>query len=472
MPKIIENYILETLLGSGQYGKVYKAKNLETSEYFAVKSIKTAHLQKMRLENTIQNELTILKSISSPHIVKFIELKQTPTHYYLIYEYCNGGTLEGHLKAVPTLSENEALSIFGQIVEALRVLVNRGVVHRDLKPSNILFHNGVLKVADFGFARILKKPTEMMETMVGSPLYMAPEILQGKAYDKKSDIWSLGVILYQLIFGRVPFEENSLPALIKKTGNFEKSELFRDKKPSKIVDLLAKMLENDSIKRIDWDAFFKKSHELWENKENKKCSNELGLQFFNMERIKIQYLYEILEEMLKIRLSDDLEVYFAIMEKIWVSAKNVKESINLAREKETRNSENIEIWARIFNMEFEKIDRNCKGFQEEMKSKKQDNNQVYDEVGCQKKLLEYCYLIKERSLEGGIDINLERKMLTHLNMVLEVINLHEFARNYFEFGKSLRNQRYFEILRSYEIESLKNVTTNKLSLYKSKLRKY
>lgn len=470
MPKVIENYLLETLLGSGQYGKVYKAKNIETSEYFAVKSIKTAHLQKMRLENTIQNELTILKSISSPHIVKFLELKQTPTHYYMIYEYCNGGTLEGHLRTVPTLSENEALSIFGQIVEALRVLGNRGVVHRDLKPSNILFHNGVLKVADFGFARILKKPTEMMETMVGSPLYMAPEILQGKAYDKKSDIWSLGVILYQLIFGRVPFEENSLPALIKKTGNFEKSELFRDKKPSKIVDLLAKMLENDPIKRIDWDEFFQNSQELGENKENKKCSN--ALQFFNMERIKIQYLYEILEEMLKMRLSDDLEVYFVLMNKIWVSAKNVKESINLAREKETRNSENIEIWARIFNMEFEKIDRNCKSFHEEMKSKKQGNYQGYDEILCQKKLLEYCNFIKEKSLERGIDTNSERKILTHLNMVLEVINLHEFARNYFEFGKSLRNQRYFEILRSYEIESLKNVTTNKLSLYKSKLRKY
>ena len=472
MPKVIENYLLETLLGSGQYGKVYKAKNLEKSEYFAVKSIKTAHLQKMRLENTIQNELTILKSISSPHIVKFIELKQTPTHYYMIYEYCNGGTLEGHLKAVPTLSENEALSIFGQIVEALRVLGNRGVVHRDLKPSNILFHNGVLKVADFGFARILKKPTEMMETMVGSPLYMAPEILQGKAYDKKSDIWSLGVILYQLIFGRVPFEENSLPALIKRTGNFEKNELFRDKKPSRIVDLLGKMLEKDPIKRIDWDEFFRDCQELGENKENKKCSNDIGLQFFNMERIKIQYLYDILEEMLKMRLTDDLEVYFALMNKIWISAKNVKDSINIASKKENRgNLENIEIWARIFNMEFEKIDRNCKSFHEEMKSKKQDNYQ-YDEIGCQKKLLEYCNLIKEKSSERCIDVNLERKMLTHLNMVLEVINLHEFARNYFEFGKSLRNQRYFEILRSYEIESLKNVTTNKLSLYKSKLRKY
>ena len=87
--KIIDNFLLESILGSGQYGKVYKALNLSTSEYFALKSIKIAHLQKLNLIPSIENEVLTLKSLENPHIIRLFSLKQTSTHYYFLYEYCN-----------------------------------------------------------------------------------------------------------------------------------------------------------------------------------------------------------------------------------------------------------------------------------------------------------------------------------------------------------------------------------------------
>jgi serine/threonine protein kinase len=121
---------------------------------------------------------------------------RTSNNYYLVYEYCNGGTLAEHIKMKKRLTEDEALRIFVQVRAAFEVLSSENILHRDLKPTNILFHNGVIKVADFGFCKELLKDTDMTQTMVGSPIYMAPEVLKGLIYDSRADIWSMGVILY------------------------------------------------------------------------------------------------------------------------------------------------------------------------------------------------------------------------------------------------------------------------------------
>lgn len=149
-----------------------------------------------KLSEFTSNEISILTKISSSHIIKFIEMLRTMNNYYLVYEYCNGGTLAQLLEKRKILKEPEALKIFAQMVEAFRVLVKENILHRDLKPTNILFHDGVIKLADFGFCKELMKETDMTQTMVGSPIYMAPEILKGQIYNCKADVWSMGVVLY------------------------------------------------------------------------------------------------------------------------------------------------------------------------------------------------------------------------------------------------------------------------------------
>lgn len=109
------------------------------------------------------------------------------------------------MKRKKKLKEPEALHIFSQIKDAFACLSAENILHRDLKPANILFHEGIIKIADFGFCKELVREIDMTQTMVGSPIYMAPEVLKGQTYNCKADIWSMGVILFELLFGYCPF---------------------------------------------------------------------------------------------------------------------------------------------------------------------------------------------------------------------------------------------------------------------------
>lgn len=140
---------------------------------------------------------------------------KTTNNFYFVYEYCNGGTLDKLMNKEGPFSEKRALSFFRQMVEAFKVLSKQNIMHRDLKPDNILMHNGMIKLGDFGFCKPLESASEMACTMLGSPIYMAPEVLKGETYNMKADIWSLGVVLFQMVFGKCPFESKSIAKLIK-----------------------------------------------------------------------------------------------------------------------------------------------------------------------------------------------------------------------------------------------------------------
>jgi serine/threonine protein kinase len=112
------------------------------------------------------------------------------------------------------LPEKVALGYYRDLLTAFRSLTRLNIMHRDLKPGNILFHSQVLKLADFGFCKSLQSPKDLTHTMLGSPIYMAPEVLKGEIYTIKADIWSLGVVLYEMLFGFCPFEESSIARLI------------------------------------------------------------------------------------------------------------------------------------------------------------------------------------------------------------------------------------------------------------------
>jgi serine/threonine protein kinase len=137
-------------------------------------------------------------------VVKFIELIQTQNNVYLIYEYCNGGTLEQLIQSQGRLKEQEAVELMRQIIKGMQSVVELNIVHRDLKPQNILFHNQVVKIIDFGFCKPLYNQN-LAKTMLGSPIYMAPEVLKGQEYCRKADIWSLGIILFEMLNGFCPY---------------------------------------------------------------------------------------------------------------------------------------------------------------------------------------------------------------------------------------------------------------------------
>ena len=155
-------------------------------------------------EFTINEIQTLTKINGNPNIIRFVEMLRTTNNVYLIYEYCSGGTLEDVIKKYTFLSEQQALHYFKQIINAFKTLVLHNILHRDLKPTNILLHDDVIKVADFGFCKTLFSANDLTATMVGSPIYMAPEILKGNIYNIKCDIWSMGVVLFEMLFGYCP----------------------------------------------------------------------------------------------------------------------------------------------------------------------------------------------------------------------------------------------------------------------------
>lgn len=274
MNKIIGNYLLSSELGSGQYGNVYLSTTQNGSKY-AIKMISNTKLLKNpRLLSFLQSEIEILTKISHPNIVHLETNFRSQNNFYLVYEYCNGGTLEDYIKYHNNIKEKDALKLFSQILSGFNAIISNKIMHRDLKPSNILFNDGIVKIADFGFCKLLENNNEMAKTMVGSPLYMAPEVLKGLDYDKKADIWSLGVILYEMITGVCPFEDKTIFRLMNK---IEKEELvFPDniEISKKTQELIRKILKINPIERIDLDELLQIVNFEVKN-DNLKNENEI-----------------------------------------------------------------------------------------------------------------------------------------------------------------------------------------------------
>jgi serine/threonine-protein kinase ULK/ATG1 len=159
--------------------------------------------------------MLILTEFTHENVIKLLEMVVEKQEVYIIYEYCEGGTLEDRIP----LPEKDIQHIFLQMVDALLEAEEKGIIHRDLKPANILFKEKKLKIADWGFSRLLQNG-ETTSSFIGSPAYMAPEILRGEEYTLKADVWSLGVAIYETLTGSCPWKSNNISSLcheIKKT---------------------------------------------------------------------------------------------------------------------------------------------------------------------------------------------------------------------------------------------------------------
>jgi serine/threonine protein kinase len=153
--------------------------------------------------------------------------------------------------------EKKALLYFKQLMNAFRSLSANNILHRDIKPDNILIKSGHLKLADFGFCKRMISPDDLTQTVLGSPVYMAPEVLNGDLYNSKADIWSLGVVLFEMLFGFCPFNEGSISDFLHHIDNFRITIPQEINPISSITEgLLRRMLEKDHFRRISWEDLF------------------------------------------------------------------------------------------------------------------------------------------------------------------------------------------------------------------------
>nr|XP_033792759.1 serine/threonine-protein kinase MARK1 isoform X1 [Geotrypetes seraphini] len=209
----IGNYRLLKTIGKGNFAKVKLARHVLTGREVAVKIIDKTQLNPTSLQKLFR-EVRIMKILNHPNIVKLFEVIETEKTLYLIMEYASGGEVFDYLVAHGRMKEKEARAKFRQIVSAVQYCHQKCIVHRDLKAENLLLDGDMnIKIADFGFSNEFTVGSKL-DTFCGSPPYAAPELFQGKKYDgPEVDVWSLGVILYTLVSGSLPFDGQNLKEL-------------------------------------------------------------------------------------------------------------------------------------------------------------------------------------------------------------------------------------------------------------------
>jgi serine/threonine-protein kinase ULK/ATG1 len=213
----------------------------------------------------VNNEINIMNMIKEnthPNVVKCVDTLQTQKCAYIVMELCDSGDLSTIM--TKPIREVCVKSYFAQLINGLRFLHLHNFIHRDLKPRNILLTNNkkILKIADFGFAKIVKEQL-LKEKMCGSPLYMAPEIMNNDIYNNQSDLWSVGLILYEMLYGTHPYEScktlNDLKTVVNTTSIKIPPNKSNINISNECIDLLQKLLQKNVYSRITWEEFFSNS---------------------------------------------------------------------------------------------------------------------------------------------------------------------------------------------------------------------
>ncbi|XP_053474137.1 5'-AMP-activated protein kinase catalytic subunit alpha-1 [Ictalurus furcatus] len=257
----IGHYILGDTLGVGTFGKVKVGQHELTKHQVAVKILNRQKIRSLDVVGKIRREIQNLKLFRHPHIIKLYQVICTPTDIFMVMEYVSGGELFDYICKNGKLDEKESRRLFQQIISAVDYCHRHMVVHRDLKPENVLLDAHMnAKIADFGLSNMMSDG-EFLRTSCGSPNYAAPEVISGRLYaGPEVDIWSSGVILYALLCGTLPFDDDHVPTLFKKIcdGIFFTPQYLN---PS-VISLLKHMLQVDPMKRatikeIREDEWFK-----------------------------------------------------------------------------------------------------------------------------------------------------------------------------------------------------------------------
>ena len=245
----MEKYVVLEMIGEGSFGRVFKGRRRYTGHIVALKFISKRGKSAKELQN-LRGEIEILSKLDHANIILMLHAFETSQEFCVVTELAQGELFE-ILERDTCMGEIEVQSIAKQLVQALHYLHSNRILHRDMKPQNILISSqGRVKLCDFGFARAMSKETVMVTSIKGTPLYMAPELVQEQPYNETADLWSLGVILYELFTGKPPFYTNNIYTLISLIvkNNVEypahMSKLFKH--------FLQGLLIKDHTQRLQW----------------------------------------------------------------------------------------------------------------------------------------------------------------------------------------------------------------------------
>lgn len=214
-------------IGSGSFSKVKKAHSSKEHKIVAIKLVSKSRAPKDYLEKFLPREIDVVKGLDHENIIKYYRCIETTRRVYIIMQFAENGSLLDRIRSESQLDEQVARNIYKHLLSALEYCHKRGVVHRDVKCENLLFDkNNVLKLIDFGFARKYTPPTSvsspgsgLSDTYCGSYAYACPQILRGIPYDPQfADVWASGVVLFAMVFGRLPFDDSSFSKLLKQVS--------------------------------------------------------------------------------------------------------------------------------------------------------------------------------------------------------------------------------------------------------------
>ena len=292
--KRIDRYFYSNneLLGQGAFGTVYTGHEIDNkNQLYAIKVIPVLLIKTdPALEESLMNEMKVMKLLNHPNLVRCYDVLSSSNNHYFIMEYCAGGTLSHYLKKHGKLPESEALTILIQILKGYHEMLKLGIIHRDLKPDNILVHEGVYKLADFGFAKCVDNfSKDLMKSLVGTPLYMSPQILQQQEYSTKTDLWSIALIYYEMLVGKTPWDAKTQYELVNKILHQPVTFPAEVKISVESKSFLLGALKLEENARLSWDEVF--SHDLFNDcfdyKRRRSTLKEKAVNYQGMLKSKI-----------------------------------------------------------------------------------------------------------------------------------------------------------------------------------------
>ena len=257
MKKIGDYYMGDDEFAKGAFSNIYIGYNKHSKKKVAIKEI---IIQKNNSKKYIKREIEIHKKLKHYNVVLLLDIIYKSDRIYIIMEYCNNGSLSSFMNK-RRMNEIYVQNFIYQLTEGLKYLRDLRISHRDLKPHNLLICNKTtLKISDFGLAKEYSEidiDENLKQTYCGSPMYMSPEILNYNAYDTKSDLWSIGIIIYEMLTGKLPYKVKNLNQLMKLSKSPIKipTEL-KIKISPECLDLLIKLLDVNKRTRISWEDYF------------------------------------------------------------------------------------------------------------------------------------------------------------------------------------------------------------------------